>query len=163
MGGVRSFFLGAAKIATAFVITIVVVAVGAWAINSYNDAREAQANAPLAVAKVWPTESVPALDNAQITLLTKWENGQLYYQVVIDRYPSDLKKPRDANSLNPHFSLVFEDKDGFHVFTHDILLSEMRVSVSDSKEYIGLSANGSVYMGDDDYRNSVSWNLTWSF
>lgn len=162
----KTFLLGVVKLAVALTLGLIVLGVGAWAISAFSEHREAVKNAPLETPKVWRQQTVGALNNAQLSLATKWHDGHMSYQFEMKGYPSSLSEKR-ANTRayelhQPRFTLIFLDESGFKLFDHQIPFSEMTRVVDDSGKPAGLSAKGRTYESADTYRKAVTWEVTWS-
>lgn len=162
----KTFFLGAVKIAVALLLTFIVLGAAVWAINAFSEHREAVKNAPLETPKFWMPQRVGALENAQLSLITKWRNGNVLYQFEMKGYPAFLSESRPnmpAYQIRlPAFTLIFLDEGGFKLFDHQILFSEMTRVVDDAGKPVGLSAKGEAYVSADVYRKAVTWEVTWS-
>jgi len=160
------FFLSVAKLAAALTITIVVLAVSAWVIVAFVEYRENVKNAPLEMPKTWNPQTVGALENSKLSLVTKWHDGHMYYQFEMESYPSSLFKYReDAEDYDCYqiiFTLTFLDENGFKLSDYQIPSSELIRIVDDSRKPIGLSARGDTYMSADTYRKAVKWEVNWS-
>ena len=167
MSALKSFFLGAAKIAVAIVISIVVIVGIWWGVDSFSTHRDAVKNVPLEIPKIWSSITIGALDNSHLYLTTRWSNGRMSYQFEMKGYPKSLASQFETQQpysiRAPGFTLTFLDKNGFKLFDEEIPLNKTTRVVSDDGKGTGLSARGDTYVSADNYRQALSWEVTWLF
>ncbi len=161
MNKIKSFFIGALKIAVAIMLAIALLSIIGWGIYSYKQKREMVKNEPLRKPRIWPSITVPSLDNSTFKLSTTWRDGELAYQFKMSGFPKELE-----NSFRrgiPHFTLTFLDENGFKLYEHIIVSSDIVRMVDDKGKGIGVQSKGQIYVNADTYRDTQSWEVTWSF
>src|SRR5688572_25751290 len=79
----RAFLASTAKLVAVLVCSCIVLSLLGWAAYVLIESREGVRNAPLAVAKVWPTDSIPSISGAAVSLSTKWRNGVMSYKFEV--------------------------------------------------------------------------------
>jgi hypothetical protein len=146
---VKTFFKSVLRIATAILLVIVVLGLGAWGITSCFSYRESRRNAALETPKKWPTithgEMVAGLS-------TIWRDGSMFYKFETAGPPK--------SSTKKEWFLEFVDSGGFEVFRHT-LRDGSRV-VGPDGETIGFDSRGQALISADDYRRISGWQLAWS-
>lgn len=163
MGGIKTFFLGALKIAAGITAAIAALALLGLVVFGIWYGYTASRNAPLAEARTWPEIKIEALEGARLTLVTMWRDGKLHYQFSVAGYPKIVAEARGrpVGLLKRGFTLHFRDKSGFRVFDYHIGLSEMDKIVDATGKGTGLDARDSTRMEPDSYRRADSWTVTW--
>jgi hypothetical protein len=158
----KSFFLGAARIATAIVLVVVALAAIGWGLYEFSQARERSKNAPLAELKKWPAVKIEALGGVEMSLSTMWRDGRLFYQFSVDGYTEELALVT-ATNRKAAWTLTFFDGNGFRLFEHQVPLGEMARLIDASGRSTRLSASEDTFAEADNYRGAASWSVTWNF
>jgi hypothetical protein len=157
----KSFFIGAARIATIIVFTIIALSAVGWGVYEFIQSRERASNAPMGEPKDWPTITLEPLGGIDLNLSTAWRQGGLYYQFRVKGFPKELASVPESDKNA--WTLTFLDKNGFKVFGHTEQLSDMTKSVDGAGNIAGLSSNSSTSVSVEDYRLAARWEVTWSF
>jgi hypothetical protein len=103
---------------------------------------------PLYLSKVGDTKAY---------LITKWSDGNIYYQFLID------KNIRDKGYYYSTFNIQFLDSAEF-------LIEEIHLSLSSLTDMLGeddktikfMEHKGQKPMSNDKYKQITDWNVTWS-
>lgn len=161
MSKIKLFFAAALKITVAIVLAIIVLSLFGWGIYSFTQHRENVNNAPLEKPRTWALISIPSLDNSSFKLSTMWREGQLSYQFEMTGFPKSLET--SIQHGNPSFTLSFLDKNGFKLYDHKIIGSDIIRIVDDKGKYAGISSKGYMYLNADTYRKAQTWEITWAF
>jgi hypothetical protein len=162
MSAVRSFFVGTLKIVLAIVLSASVLSALGWIAYEVYDGRQKAKNEALAIPKVWREISLSHMENATLTLRTKWEDGRMAYQFKVVGYPKKVGQARDRGP-ELKFILSFKDSDNFRVFDLDVPLGEMVGTVDKEGKQQGLYIEGSKYASADEYRRAITWTIQWNF
>jgi hypothetical protein len=172
-GALRRFFRGTFKLALALIITGVVLGAIAALIAGGVYWHEQSRNRPLAFPNFLNPITIPSLENTTFTLMTKWVDSQMYYQLRVDGFPAEVKKHFDpvadpfgrrstSRAAEGSFTVVLSDAMGFKIQDILIPLNSMTRVVSPSNTYSGLSIKNTTYMSADKYREVSSWEVQWS-
>lgn len=124
--------------------------------------KKLQYEAALASPKTWNTLTLHSLENAQVSLVTKWQDGFLSYQFEMKGYPNAFTQANASQCISsPKFILTFMDKSGFKIFDQEVMFSEVKQVVDTSGTPVGLSAKGGTYKPAGMYGKAASWDVVW--
>jgi hypothetical protein len=155
---VKAFFKSVLRIATAFLLVIVVVALAVWGFTSWQSYRENVRNAELATPREWPKLKIQSLGLSELSLKTMWRDSLLHYQFKVEKARFETENKKEARRRR-EWIMVLSDSHGFEVFRHTLRsISEI---VNDESEIVGLQATGNTYMSADDYRRADRWTVEW--
>ncbi len=159
--GFLSFVVSTIKMAIAILIALVILAVITSAISAAIYFSQQKKQKPYAEPRSWVDETVDVFEDTTFHLITKWEDGSLYYQFAILGYPSVIKKHYEEGDVsNYSISIIFYDSDGFLVDDHEIPLNEF--SRHEGQDGIsGLSSNSKTYMSFNNYKKIAMWTIQW--
>jgi hypothetical protein len=157
----RRFVIGATKIGAGIALAIGLLVGGTWLISEQQNRSRQLADAPLAMRKEWPPMTAAALGGSVFNLATMWKDSKLYYQLNVVGYPANIAAARDAAS-NASFTLLFNNAQGFRIFSKQIQLNEMIAIVGGDAQRTGLSWAGDEFQTADTYREAASWELSWA-
>lgn len=116
----------------------------------------------VAVVKPWRVESQEGIGAKEITFVTKWQNGSMYYKFDVELLGGANEIRRNRNSRNG-FIIYFVDKDGFKVFTFRIPLTNMTGIVDENNSLTGLSVNDKIDITAQEYIKLDEWQIGWDF
>jgi hypothetical protein len=163
---VRLLLLSSAKIAVSIVLAVLLLGALGWIGYAVLHYREVQKNAPLAVARSWPTITAPALGKAQFALETLWRDGRMSYKFRMQDYARALAATGGRKSplaqLHGQITLNFLDEQGFRVFSHLIGLREASPVLDAGGKTIALEMLGEAQVSAELYRRAVRWEVAWS-
>jgi hypothetical protein len=164
----KVFLLATAKIGLAIFVAVLALAILGISIFFISKYIENNKNKPLKVVIIWPQIEVPALKNAKLTLISKWEDSLVHYQFSMSGYPAEkeelpISKPSPFNSTNGAFTIIFLDENRFKVVQTEIPIKNMSRTINEKGHFIGLQANDSFYMSADNYRKIKYWDIAWRF
>jgi hypothetical protein len=118
---------------------------------------EQEAAKKLSEAKQWPNLPLAAVDGANARLVTKYNDGVMYYQFFVD------KNLRGEGNYFASLHIQLQDDASF--ILHEILvqLSAMTGNVGvDGKSVEAMEYKGQVSMSEDTYKKISAWNVTWA-
>lgn len=162
MSQARGFLLGAAKIATAIVISVVAISLIFWTFNSYQEKKEESELEQLSVAKFWPADEI---FNGEITanVTTKYRESGVQIRFEIIGMSDSLNRAFERNNGTDQFTLVFGDADGFTVFSHVFPISQgVRIMGAPGK-ITGVQFSGIASAAAADYQSASSYEIQWNF
>ena len=163
MDALKVFAVGVARIAAIIVVVIVSLTIlgfgGVTLWQSWTAAQEAARTAPLEEATEWPAKTATSFEDVEVTLSTKWLEGQLLYQFRVNGYPPAIAAGREGR--NAFWLLRFMDDDGFQVDQVDVSLNSMSLVNRRLGPLGGLSINTATSMSADQYRRIANWTLGW--
>lgn len=95
---------------------------------------------------------------------TKVIGGTLFARIYLEGYPQFLTNPTlvEKNKESTLF-VEFIDKDGFVIFSNEILLSEFSVKIDDKLKPIGLLNQFQQSVDPEEYARVASISLKWNF
>lgn len=163
MNRLKAFIFGTLKIALGLFLASLAIGLVIWGWSSFSDYQKSTKEAPLAQPKIWPDQSVSALENVKLSLKTMWKNGDLYYQFSTDNLPKAISVARNNRDANRSFNIAFLDRNGFKLFEHQIPLRDMSTVVGVDGKASRLEINNKTPLSADDYRNAASWDIGWNF
>src|SRR5687767_3042895 len=152
----KSFLTSILKIAAAILLVVIIVAVGAWGIVSWQSYSEHQRNATLEKTRQWPKLKGP--DSEEISFKTMWRDSRLFYQFHV-QYPRFQLEKEKLVKRGRRWILVLEDSDGFEIMRHT--LEGMIDMVNRNGELTGVGTSSSTFMSADDYRRVNHWYVNW--
>jgi len=118
--------------------------------------------ATLAVPKTWDKLTLHSLEKAEVTLVTKWQDGFISYQFELKGNPAAFTQANECKcSSTPRFNLTFLDKNGFKIFDQEIMFSDAKQLVDASGTPTGLSAKGGTYKPAGAYGKATTWDVVW--
>lgn len=111
----------------------------------------------LGEAKTWPDVPLPIADGAKASLITKWNDGNLYYQFFVN------KNLRGKGNYLANLTIQLHDDASFLIKDIPIPVSSMTGELGlDGKSIKSMEAKGQVPMGEETYKKIMSWNVIWS-
>lgn len=159
----KNFMTGVAKVATAIVLAILVLAVLGYGISEYRDGARKREAKPFEEVKTWAPQLHESL-GMKLLARTKLVDGLLYAEFVLDGYPPYLSAPglRERNAER-HITVEFRDGDGFKVFEKSVEIREFNTIVGKDSAPAGLRHQFTQVVSVDDYKRwanaQVGWNL----
>jgi hypothetical protein len=161
MASIKSFLVGAVKLAFALFLALVAVSIAIWAVSSYLSKREENARAPLAVPKVWPPITAEALDNVRLELTTMWRDSHIYFQFRVVGCPPVIARTQTKRS-GQTFTISFLDSHGFRISEYRVSLDSMAEVVNAAGECTGLDWKGDESASIEGYQAAAKWEIGWS-
>ena len=123
-----------------------------------NDIKaEQEATKKLEEAKTWPDVTLLITGGAKASLITKWSDGNIYYQFFVD------KNLRDKGNYFANLTIQLFDNASF-------LIQDIPVSVSSMTGQVGLDVKtiesmvfkGQMPMNEETYKRIKEWNVVWA-
>lgn len=106
--------------------------------------------------KAWPIASISISDNPKVKLITKWAQGEMYYQFFVDK---NLRpKGYHFASLN----IMLYDFDDFLIKQFPITVASMTGLVGPDNLIEAMEYKGKITMDQHAYKKIARWSLTWS-
>ncbi|QIM50757.1 hypothetical protein [Hydrogenophaga crocea] len=160
---IRSFFLGATKIAVAIVVSFVVLAALAFGVWKVFDAQRIKEEESQAVLREWTSQTKSFL-GFDVSAKTKWLDSRVYVSVHLSDAPHYMvDAPLREENLGRGIFVQFTDADGFKVFEHLVKLSDLSRNVDNEGKAIGFETQFDEFMPIDAYKRvqgfTVRWNL----
>jgi hypothetical protein len=118
---------------------------------------EQEAAKQLGESKTWP--AILILNRyANTTLKTKWNDGNIYYQLYVDKNLRDI-----ANNYNAELTIELYDSESFLIRKIPVRVNSMVVAVdSDGKTIEEMQYKGNMSMSEDAYKKIKKWDVVWS-
>ncbi len=104
-------------------------------------------------------------DNLQMSFYakTKLVNKTMYLSIQTDSYPSYLDySSYPISNKDGYFTVTFEDKDGFQLFSHSMQIRAFNTLVDSSDKKIGLSAQIESELPLEKYKRFDRLMISWS-
>jgi hypothetical protein len=155
---VKKFFQWTLRISAVIVLTILLLFVSGWFLYKGYEGYGELKSKGLAKAKTWDSLTVESL-NAGFILRTKWQNDEMLYKMEVKF--KDEKSRTSAPGIDK-FSMLFYDEDGFKIFEERITRSSVSGKVDDSGKIVAVEIEGSMFLGEQDYRRADEWNVSWT-
>lgn len=127
-------------------------------LKNENDIKaEQEAIKKLGEAKTWTEIPLSIAGDTKAMLITKWSDGNLYYQFFVD------KNLRGKGNNFANLTIQLHDDASF-------LIGDIRVPVSSMTGQVGVNSNtiksmefkGQMPMSVDTYKKVKEWNVVWS-
>lgn len=108
-------------------------------------------------AKRWPEVSLAIANGTNARLVTKWNDGIMYYQFFID------KNLRDKGNYLARLSIQLHDNAQFLIEEIPVSVSSMTGSLGlDGKTVESMEYKGQKPMTEEVYKKISEWNVTWA-
>ena len=118
---------------------------------------EQEASRKLGEPKIWPKISLSILGGINARLITKWSDGNVYYQFFIDKNLHGKVKSFSR------FNVQFDDRANFLVDEIPITVSSMTGLLGENEKAIrSMEYKGHKPMNEEKYKIIEMWNVTWS-
>lgn len=118
---------------------------------------EQEASKKLAEAKIWPNITLPVVGGANAHLVTKWSNGNFYFQFFVD------KNLRGKGSYFARLNIQLYDEASFLLKNIPIQVSTMTgVLGLDTKTIVSMEYSGQEPMSEGTYKEISTWNVSWA-
>ncbi len=117
----------------------------------------------LTEAKTWPMKSLPQLDTLEVSLTTRWREGNMYYIFYVSPYNKRLSDAHDSYLSSKNFTIKLMDADGFVLIDVPITLSSMTRVVDETGKPKGLQMNDHVSCSSEMYLALDHWSSSWNF
>jgi hypothetical protein len=129
-------------------------------LKNENDIKvEQKAVKELEEAKTWPEIPILETGDTKARLITKWSDGNLYYQFYINKNLRDNGKRGD---VVVKFTIELFDNASFLIEKIPVNVSRMTGAVgSDNKTIELMEFKDQMPMNDDTYKKIKEWNVTW--
>jgi len=123
-----------------------------------NDIKaEQEATKKLEVSRTWPEIPLLIAGSAKANFITKWSDGNLYYQFFVD------KNLRDKGNYFAKLTIQLFDNASFLIQDIPVPLSSMTGQVGlDGKTIESMESKGQIPMSEDAYKKIKEWNVVWS-
>lgn len=117
---------------------------------------EQEAAEQLGESKEWP--AIPILNKyASTTLKTKWSDGNIYYQLYVD------KNLKDVANYNSVLTIELYDSESFLIRKIPVRANSMVNAVdSNGKTFEEMQYKGQMPMSEDVYKKIKKWDVIWS-
>jgi hypothetical protein len=117
---------------------------------------EQEATEQLGESMTWT--AIPILNKyANTTLKTKWSDGNIYYQLYID------KNLRDIANYNAELAIELYDTESFIIRAITVRVNRMVVAVdSDGRTIDAMQYKEKMSMSENAYKKIVKWDIIWS-
>jgi hypothetical protein len=117
---------------------------------------EKEAAEQLGALKEWP--AIPILNKyANTTLKTKWSDGNIYYQLYVD------KNLRDIANYHAELTIELYDSESFLIRKIYVRANSMVVAVdSDGKTIEAMEYKEKMPMSEVAYKKIKKWDVIWS-
>lgn len=118
---------------------------------------EQEAAKKLGDAKRWPEVNLAIANGTNARLVTKWNDGIMYYQFFID------KNLRGKGNYLARVSIQLHDNASFLIEEIPVSVSSMTGSLGiDGKTIESMEYKGQRLMTEETYKKISEWNVTWS-
>jgi hypothetical protein len=118
---------------------------------------EHKAAQKLGETKVWSGVTLPIAGGVNATLMTKWSDGNMYYQFFVD------KNLRGKGSYYANLTVLLHDESAFMVEKISVPISSMTGVVGGDGETIkSMQYKGQEPMSEDKYRKIREWTVRWA-
>jgi len=123
-----------------------------------NDIKaEQDASKKLGDAKVWPEIPLSIAGGAKARLITKWSDGNLYYQFFVD------KNLRGKGNYFANLTIQLHDNASFLIKDIPVPVSSMTGQVGvDGKTIESMEVKGQMPIGEATYKKIMEWNVVWA-
>ena len=110
----------------------------------------------LGEAKYWPVIPLTILNNKNVSLITKWSGGNIYYQFRV------FKNIRNKDSYRAKFNIQLLDDAEFLIQEIPVPISNMTGNLGlDGKTIETMEFKGQLLMSEETYRKLSNWSVTW--
>jgi uncharacterized lipoprotein YehR (DUF1307 family) len=117
---------------------------------------EQEAAKQLSESKAWPARQIMN-QYANVTLKTKWSDGNIYYQFYVD------KNLRNISRYNSALTIELYDTESFLVQKMLVNVNSMAGGIgTDGKTIEAMVYKDQIPMSEDAYKKIVAWNVLWS-
>lgn len=123
-----------------------------------NDIKaEQEVTKKLGEAKIWSEIPLSIVGGANAKLITKWSDGNIYYQFFVD------KNLRRKGNYFANLSIQLHDNAAFLIEQILVPVSSMTGRLgADGKTIEFMEYKGQISMSEDTYKKIKEWNVTWS-
>jgi hypothetical protein len=123
-----------------------------------NDIKsEQEASKKLGEPKGWPAIPMSIAGGAKAMLITKWSDGNLYYQFFVD------KNLRGTGNYYAKITIQLHDDSSFLIENIPVPVSSMTGQIGASSNTINsMEIKGQIPMNDSTYKKIKEWNVVWA-
>lgn len=158
----KNFMTGVAKVATAIVLAILVLAVIGYGISEYRDSARQREAKPFEEVKIWSPPVHEAL-GMKLRARTKVVDGMLYVDLTFQGYPQYLSLPSmRSKNADRWIKVEFLDHDGFKLFDKTVAIKEFTSIVGPDAKPDGLQYEFTQMVSLDDYKRWASAQVGWN-
>ncbi|MGA2780784.1 MAG: hypothetical protein ABSF13_02560 [Smithella sp.] len=117
---------------------------------------EQEADKQLGESKTWP--AIPILNRyANTTLKTKWSDGNIYYQLYLDKNLGDIAK------YNAELTIELYDSESFLIRKIPVRVNNMVSAVDSNGSTIeSMQYKEKMPMSENAYKKIERWDVIWS-
>ena len=107
--------------------------------------------------KTWPVIHLSIVGGANASLITKWSDGNIYYQFFVD------KNLRDKGNYYATLNIQLHDNAAFLIEEIPLPVSSMTGRLGANGKIIeSMEYKGQKSMSEDKYKKIKEWNVTWA-
>lgn len=105
----------------------------------------------------WLTIPLPVASGINASLITKWSDGNIYYQFFVD------KNLRGKGNYYATFTILLQDSNAFLIEDISLPVSSMTGMLgADGKAINSMQFKGQRPMSEDKYKQITEWKVEWS-